>query len=214
MGDVFECLSVDAMKILKYEGNLDGYEVVCNPVTAAKHLGLVMLPGISDAKIILLGREIDLHLDRQAPLWNVYIMKKPEPKKPEKPRFRAPDGSEHDDELDYLLGEHLGICGCGRPEMAAEFVRELLEAHDTGEGSMFHKESMERRTKIFQTMGEPASWFTMYMLDHLGLTEHGGSVEYAWLTDHGRMMMVALKRALEQRMSDERASVEPNKKEE
>lgn len=86
------------------------------------------------------------------------------------------DGVHYQSKKSYLQSE-LGFCGCGDPDAAMVFVRNTLkligERKEWGEG-------VEK-----EIPNEGAYYFVLYMLDHKGLTEHGGSVGGSWLSSKG-----------------------------
>ena len=62
------------------------------------------------------------------------------------------------------------FCGCGNPEMAWGEVRLHLTS---------------RREADYGQRFDGKDYIIAYLLDHYGLTEHGGNVGGAWLTDEG-----------------------------
>lgn len=76
------------------------------------------------------------------------------------------------------------FCGCGDPIAVQEMMLSYLESLD---GEWIDRKKAEKR------WGEWAYLLLGYMADSLGWTEHGGSVEGAWLTDLGRMNLAALR---------------------
>lgn len=76
------------------------------------------------------------------------------------------------------------FCGCGDPEAAAEELLALLRAHP------LHTD--ERWKKLEDDLGTGRFHLILYMLDHLGYTEHGGVVGGGWLSDRGKEIMAAL----------------------
>lgn len=81
------------------------------------------------------------------------------------------------------LIHELGICGCGIPEEAYQAVLDMLKrAEDRKNG------------KLILDNNNPHELFMAYILDHLGLLEHGSSIYGAWLTDKGKKMLEALEK--------------------
>lgn len=86
-------------------------------------------------------------------------------------------------ELRIVLDEW--FCGCGSPEEASRALLQLLRLHP-----------------LFEHYGELHDWIgdigpeylLLYMLDRFELTEHGGSVGGAWLTEKGEAVRDALAR--------------------
>lgn len=86
-------------------------------------------------------------------------------------------------ELRVFLGQW--FCGCGSPEDAAAALLRLLRLHPLYENRDAFKEW------ITDTGIE---YLLLYSLDHYELTEHGGTVGGAWLTDKGEAVRKALAR--------------------
>jgi hypothetical protein len=77
------------------------------------------------------------------------------------------------------------FCGCGSPEAASGALLRLLRLHP------LH----ENRAEFDAWMPDDGiEYLLLYMLDGWGLTEHGGSVAYAWLTSTGEAVRDALVR--------------------
>lgn len=77
------------------------------------------------------------------------------------------------------------FCGCGAPESAAERLRDLLAMHPLYEN--------RERLKVL-VPDDGLEYLLLYMLDHFDLTEHGGSVGGAWLSEKGKAVLEALNR--------------------
>lgn len=75
------------------------------------------------------------------------------------------------------------FCGCGNPEEAAGTLLRLLRLHPLYE----HHAELE---VWIPDMG--VRMLLLYSLDRDGLTEHGGNVGGAWLTDKGQGVLDAL----------------------
>jgi hypothetical protein len=67
-----------------------------------------------------------------------------------------------------------------------EVLCRLLELHPLYD----HRDEVE----AFFNKNTGLEYLVLYMIDHLELTEHGGSVGGAWLTDKGKAVMAALQR--------------------
>lgn len=92
------------------------------------------------------------------------------------------EGYHNDDNLYYFTAESfiiegiLGFCGCGEPELALEYIcNVMLEIH-------VHVES--KFTKGYHPV-DGSKYIAWYVLAKAGLTEHGGAVP-GWLTNLGR----------------------------
>ena len=107
--------------------------------------------------------------------------------------------------------EELKWCGCGNPEEALGFMRDVLgimkaRSDENKLGEPYNGSAHERRTKELDALlGDgPLGLSYRYMLDALGLTEHGGSVYGSWLTDKGKDILALLSdRDLDEAMEDE-----------
>jgi len=99
------------------------------------------------------------------------------------------DGVSYEDELEYILLETVGFCGCGSPEDAAKFLMECLETHEKPEDHDYDKDK-----EFWSKHGSGGEYFIRYALDRSGLTEHGGSVGGAWLTDFGNHVLELLRK--------------------
>lgn len=77
----------------------------------------------------------------------------------------------------------LGFCGCGLPEETLKAVHSYLSALDWG-----WQDWEERFPKLQSHSGLSKDFwnFIAYFCDSKELTEHGGSVGGAWLSDRGR----------------------------
>jgi hypothetical protein len=76
------------------------------------------------------------------------------------------------------------FCGCGNPDDAAKTLHDVLAAHVARD--------RDTLTALLPDVG--VRHLLLYTLDHFGLTEHGSSVEGAWLTDKGTRVFEALVR--------------------
>lgn len=77
------------------------------------------------------------------------------------------------------------FCGCGSPELAAARLRDILALYPLYE----HRTELEA---MIPDAGIPE--LMLYTLDHFDLTEHGGTVGGAWLSDKGIDVLAALNR--------------------
>lgn len=88
------------------------------------------------------------------------------------------------EELRIALFQDGPFCGCGSPEDACQALLDLLRIHPLYE----HQEELAAlAADSGQTM------ILLYLLDSMGLTEHGGTVEGGWLTAKGQAVLAALK---------------------
>src|SRR5690242_7981750 len=99
------------------------------------------------------------------------------------------------DDLASAMSAILGWCGCGRQEVALEYlagglrliaeISERRELHGVGRDA-WYKEYRKRVDGYFN--GEGAEYLFYYLCDFHGLIEHGGSVP-GWLTDKGKALI-------------------------
>jgi hypothetical protein len=93
------------------------------------------------------------------------------------PKDGTPDGR-----LIFDLWHDWNFCGCGANEDVLALVRDRLRAIN------------DERTEATPPGDDPLAWLLAYVLDSADLTEHGGSVGYAWLTDKGKEVLAVLER--------------------
>lgn len=93
--------------------------------------------------------------------------------------------------------DQLGLCGCGAPEEVidslARYLHRQRALHADSErlsGTAWEAfvEDLDRTHGFEHRDGRAPLeyWWAAYTADRLELTEHGGSVAGAWLTDKGR----------------------------
>ena len=111
--------------------------------------------------------------------------------------YLDPEGCHHDDAESYIQCYVLGFCGCGMAETNLRYVRDCLR-HIANLRLVWEKEKPESEAayKEWDEAGKKlmgnAEYFTRYVLDQKELTEHGGSVGGAWLTDKGEELLADL----------------------
>lgn len=84
----------------------------------------------------------------------------------------------------------LHFCGCGAPELAEDIIQKALTVYatDDTDGSLREELFGENRT----VYDAPMWLFVFYALDAAGLTDHGPSVNWGWLTNLGKMYLWVL----------------------
>lgn len=128
------------------------------------------------------------------------------------------------DEIGVLMCssvDGLGFCGCGRPEDVADVLRRYLDsvawngaeyssrilkaklsrerlADGESEESKAYKKISEE-TKARHGLADDAFLLCAYIADDKKLTEHGGSVYGAWLTERGKKWLAEITAALNER---------------
>jgi hypothetical protein len=71
------------------------------------------------------------------------------------------------------------MCGCGNPEVAWQAIRNYLDMTSGDKDHWYDAATGEQ-------------WMFIYLMDHLGLTEHGGGVRGAWITKKGEEVLLFL----------------------
>jgi hypothetical protein len=107
--------------------------------------------------------------------------------------YKDQDGCSWCSPLEWLWTGVLGGCGCGNPDHMSQIAWEVLEFHnwDTLDKADKPAESIVYKSDAHYLM---AYWLN---LDHLKLTEHGGSVAWGWLTPQGRQVYEIIKGLLD-----------------
>ena len=82
---------------------------------------------------------------------------------------------------DAIWGGVLGFCCCGEPERGLKRLRSILEAVE-----LWLK--YDTRPEYY----EDDDVFHLYVLDKMGLTEHGTSVYCSWLSEKGKDILTVL----------------------
>lgn len=77
------------------------------------------------------------------------------------------------------------FCGCGDPTAATTRLRDILKLHPLYN----HRDEFEALVP-----DNGLQYLLLYTLHHFDLTEHGGTVGGAWLTDKGKAVLEALNR--------------------
>lgn len=125
-----------------------------------------------------------MHIDR-------YMLASGEYKRPE-------DSYAYEDAVSFIASGMLGFCGCGKPEEALTFMRDVMRHIHCLQSDDFlsAEEAFEDWVKEGQKIGsEGALYFAYYVLDDKQLTEHGGSVP-GWLTPAGMELLQDLEELL------------------
>lgn len=99
------------------------------------------------------------------------------------------------------LGDVLGFCGCGRPEDALLYIRNLLRILNEDSPDSFGPGGREKwnewyknhraRIDTFFHNDSGAEYLAYYVLTDKDLLEHGGSVP-GWLTQKGKDFLTDL----------------------
>lgn len=91
----------------------------------------------------------------------------------------------------------IGLCGCGCPDSTIEAIRDYLEIvrirHTKDDGGFDRACAiMQEKFHHNYVCDDSLLQFMAYLLDDKGLTEHGSSINGAWLTDEGEVCLEVL----------------------
>lgn len=105
------------------------------------------------------------------------------------------EGVSHRSKKSYLQTQILGFCGCGDPDSAMIFVRDILR---------LLKERKWLDDEMKQKLpNDGIYYFVLYVLDSMKLTEHGSSVGCSWLTNKGEKVLENIEWCLENESIEE-----------
>lgn len=93
--------------------------------------------------------------------------------------------------LQRFIAEDLKWCGCGSPDLAMEFMRDVLRAIKARKEAHWDATSNEvLKALLPYSSGLAQSYW--YMLDEHGLIDHGGSCGGGWLSEKGEKILALL----------------------
>jgi len=101
----------------------------------------------------------------------------------------GPDGCHYSSLHGLYHSALLGLCGCGSPEEAYNFCRDILKTCDRRDKAKDWISAENAAAEIIKAQPEMAAHVFMHMLTHLDLLEHGGSVGGSWLTPDGEKIV-------------------------
>lgn len=87
---------------------------------------------------------------------------------------------------DLIATGILGFCGCGCPEEALVFIRDILQFIKQKINEPWSEKLENKEKELFPYLG--MNYFIYYWLDNKELTEHGSSVP-GWLTKKGEQLL-------------------------
>lgn len=99
--------------------------------------------------------------------------------------FIGPDGCHYDTEWEARSIGVLGMCGCGCPEDAYNFLREVLMCFDRRDKSKEWINAEDAVEKLILAKPDIAAHVLSHFLTDKDTLEHGGSVGGSWLTTSG-----------------------------
>lgn len=89
------------------------------------------------------------------------------------------------------------LCGCGDPELVITKMRDLLRHFENNETRERDLEELGKLMELEPGTGYPQTadgWLWLYVLTHMGLIEHGGSVATSWMLGTGSRVLEALEK--------------------
>lgn len=89
--------------------------------------------------------------------------------------------------MEKLLEIKKMICGCGNPDLVWATIRDYLKEREDWANDRIEWKPLETGK----------DYLLAYLMDHFGLTEHGGSVGGAWLTVEGERTLRYLEELFE-----------------
>jgi hypothetical protein len=94
------------------------------------------------------------------------------------------------------------FCGCGEPEKCCTFIRDALRLIDSRYSSGMSKEEHSAKWhEIVNFLGGDERpglyWLFLYWADSNGLTEHGSSIDGAWLSPKGKEVLAILESSVD-----------------
>jgi hypothetical protein len=113
---------------------------------------------------------------------------------PENGCLIGPDGCHYENEHQAAHYALLKLCGCGLPEEAYNFCRDILACFDRrgcheSPPTREWIDAQDAAERIIKERPDLAAHVMAHLLTHLDLLEHGGSVGGSWLTDDGERII-------------------------
>lgn len=104
---------------------------------------------------------------------------------PESDCFIGADNCHYDTEWEARSIGTLGMCGCGTPEEAYNFLREVLRVCDRRDRTKEWVSAEAVVSKMIAAHPDLTAHILMHFLTDKEVIEHGGSVGGSWLTKTG-----------------------------
>lgn len=104
---------------------------------------------------------------------------------PESGFLVGPDGCHYSNEHQAAHYGLLHLCGCGCPEDAFNFCRDVLVIFDRRDQTKEWINAEAAVKDLILQRPDDAAHVISHLLSHIKLLEHGGSVGGSWLTDEG-----------------------------
>jgi len=111
-------------------------------------------------------------------------------KDPTNGRYFGPDGCSYETLWESRSSGVLGMCGCGNPKEAYNFLRKAIALFDR---RGYHDNPPTKEwisaedalAKLITSDPETAAHAMLHLLDNTGVMEYGGSIGGSWLTPSG-----------------------------
>lgn len=95
-----------------------------------------------------------------------------------------------DEQVQEIIYNDLGFCGCGQPEVVLEFVHKALQLINQRAEADFDAASHTKINEHFRFKNDNLFyWMAWYFLDRSDLIEHGIGVAASWLTEKGKAFL-------------------------
>ena len=105
------------------------------------------------------------------------------PRDPSNGCLIGPDGCHYDTEHEVYHFAVLGLCGCGSPVEAYNFVREVLTKLDRRKEPWIDAEA--EVAALVAQQPDMAAHVLLHLLDTRNVMEHGGGIGGSWLNGMG-----------------------------
>ena len=104
--------------------------------------------------------------------------------------WKGPDGCDYEQQWEARSMGVLGMCGCGFPKEAYNFLRRLIELCDrrgylSDPPTKIWVDAEKEITKVVKENPEITAHVLMHFLNDKEVLEHGGTVGGSWLTKLG-----------------------------
>lgn len=107
--------------------------------------------------------------------------------------FAILEREDWDEELDELLFRDIGLCGCGYFDATVSMIYDYLKLKEWYTSDEYTYEGWQEKLADFRKEYDEILYeFFCYVLDNKGFTEHGTSVQSAWVTDKGKRLVELL----------------------
>lgn len=101
------------------------------------------------------------------------------------------------EELDNALFNDIGLCGCGYFNDVVRIIYEYLKIKNEMLLNYSYFVWKEWQNDFIEKNKEELFEFMKYILDNRGFTEHGTSVDSAWITSKGKRLIQLIEQECE-----------------